>query len=250
MARGTGIRFRAGTPTQYDGGGAQFNPDADPFDAAGLLLIKDRNSQVWADRYCGGRLEDVYKASPWQSEFMMWIGQGLARAAKRELELPAGAYIEPGDWDNDPTLRERADAEYMVSEQWMAEVWKAIIPVEPGDGKTPQTAMSVTRPDNRYKYFTEPNARFSSITMYFKNTAPGASGVDPKARWPKDQIPSDTGQKAPTDDGPIGMSEQGKLDQIKKAADDLRAKLPKGGGAPMRMLVGEVTKFLDRVKGA
>jgi hypothetical protein len=232
--RGTGIRFHAGTPTHYgDGGGALFNPDADPFDPAGLMLVKDRNSQEWADRYCGGRREDGLLASPWQSEFMMFIGQGLVMAARGEIELPAGAFLEPGSFDRNPTLKERADAEYMVSAAWVGEVWKRAIPIEPGDGKTAQTAMPVNRPDVPYKFFTEPNARLKSITMYYQNTAPTATGLSP--RWPID-----------TPGGPSGEAEA-RLALAKAEAEAIRKLLPAKGGKPMQLLVQALLPRLEKI---
>jgi hypothetical protein len=233
MARGTGIRFHPGTPTQFNGGSARFNPEADPYDATGDRLLVERRSQVWADRYTGGDVSVTFNEAPWQPEWMMWMGAGLADAAAGKIPLPAGAYREPGEWDGIPTERERADAEYMVTADWLREVVFNAIPIEKGDGKSPGTAMSVNRPTQPLKYFLEQHPRFG-YTLYFENTAPGATGFDP--RWPVDQRPG----------GGNGEAEK-KLATAKAEAEAIRTKLPTGGGLPMQKLVKAITSHLDKI---
>lgn len=231
--RGTGIRFAPGTPTQYNGGAARFNPNADPYDAAGDRLLVERRSQVWADRYTGGDLSRVFDEAPWQPEWMMWVGPGLADAAAGKIPLPQGSTVAPGDWDGVPTERERADAEYMVTREWLSGVVFSAIPIEPGDGKSPATAMPVNRTTQPLKYFIEQHPRFGYL-LYFENTAPGASGFDPK--WPLDQRPGGDGEV------------EKKLAEIRAAGEKLRAKLPERGGLSMQALVKNVAAFLDKIK--
>lgn len=233
--RGTGIRFHPGTPTQFTGGSARFNPEADPYDETGDRLLVERRSQVWADRYTGGDLNKVFEPSPWQSEWMMWVGPGLADAAAGKIPLPAGAYREPGDWDNIPTERERADAEYMVTEDWLREVVFNAIPIEPGDGKSPRTAMPVNRPTQPLEYFMEFHPRFG-YNLYFRNTAPGATGFDP--RWPVDQRPGPGG-------GDSGAEKR--LAAAKAEAEAIRGLLPAQGGLPMQKLVKAILPHLEKI---
>jgi hypothetical protein len=167
---------------------------------------------------------------------MMWVGPGLADAAAGKAPLPQGAVLEPGDWDGVPTERERADAEYMVGRDWLSQVVFSAIPIEPGDGKSPATAMPVNRTTQPLKYFIEQHPRFGYL-LYFENTAPGASGFDPK--WPLDQRPGTGG---------AGGAAEKKLEEIRAAGEKLRAKLPEKGGLPMQEVVRQVTAFLDKIK--
>jgi hypothetical protein len=175
----------------------------------------------------------------------MWLGEALKMAKDGRVPMPDGAYQEKGDFDGESTLWERTVLEYCGDDRWFGLVQRNVLPVEKGDGKTPQTAMPTNRPSTPFKYFTEQH-RFG-YTIYFHNTAPGAIGADP--RWPKDHIPKQEGAGG-GGGTPTGGGETEKLDRLKQAAEALRAKLPKAGGAPMRMLVAEVTKFLDLIKGA
>lgn len=231
--RGTGIRFAAGTPTRFTGGSARFFPAADPYDETGDRLLVERRSQVWADRYTGGNVAVTFNEAPWQPEWMMWVGPGLADAAAGKIPLPDGARREPGDWDNIPTERERADAEYMVTEDWLREVVFNAIPIEPGDGKSPGTAMPVNRPTQPLKCFMEQHPRFG-YNLYFENTAPGATGFDP--RWPVDQRPG----------AGSGEAEK-KLAAAKVEADAIRKLLPAQGGLPMQKLVKAILPHLDKI---